>query len=47
MARGQCKYTSSGKQNKNADYPGQHHWLELDNNPGRKYLDEFDNQIIV
>jgi type I restriction-modification system DNA methylase subunit len=32
--RGQCKYGRERK-NKNADkkYPGQHHWLELDNNP--------------
>jgi hypothetical protein len=32
-ARGQCRYTSSGKVNINHDYLGQHHWLELDNNP--------------
>jgi len=36
--RGQCRYTSSGKVNK-GDYPGQHHWLELDNNPSEEYFD--------
>ncbi|HFD87355.1 MAG TPA: class I SAM-dependent DNA methyltransferase, partial [Gammaproteobacteria bacterium] len=35
--RGQCRYTSSGKQSE-GDYPGQHHWLELDNNPKDDYL---------
>jgi hypothetical protein len=45
--RGQCRYTSSGKPNTNAPYPGQHHWLELDNNPRREYLDDFSKQKIV
>ena len=44
--RGQCRYTSSGKL-KNGDYPGQHHWLELDNNPKDEYLDEFSKDKIV
>ena len=45
--RGQCRYTSSGKVNTNKDYPGQHHWLELDNNPCQEYLDDFSKQKIV
>jgi len=45
--RGQCRYTSSGKQNKNTDYQGQHHWLELDNNPSQKYLEDFYKQKII
>jgi len=45
--RGQCKYTSSGKPNPNAEYPGQHHWLELDNNPRREYMDDFNKQKII
>lgn len=35
--RGQCRYTSSGRINE-GDYPGQHHWLELDNNPSEEYF---------
>jgi len=31
--RGQCKYNRQSKENINKDYAGQHHWLELDNNP--------------
>ena len=45
-ARGQCRYTNSGNQ-KLGDYPGQHHWLELDNNPKEEYLDEFEKKKIV
>ena len=45
--RGQCRYTSSGKKNTNKPYPGQHHWLELDNNPRQEYLDDFSKQKIV
>ena len=45
--RGQCRYTSSGKVNTLKDYPGQHHWLELDNNPSKEYLDDFSKQKIV
>ncbi|WP_297889707.1 Eco57I restriction-modification methylase domain-containing protein [Sulfurihydrogenibium sp.] len=44
--RGQCRYTRSGKQI-NRDYPGQHHWLELDNNPTDEYLKEFEKEKIV
>jgi hypothetical protein len=45
--RGQCRYTASGKLNLNAEYPGQHHWLELDNNPRQEYMDDFSKQKIV
>ena len=45
--RGQCRYTSSKKVNTSKSYPGQHHWLELDNNPSDKYLDDFSKQKIV
>ena len=38
-ARGQCRYTRSTTSNDRTDYPGQHHWLELDNNPRDDYLD--------
>jgi hypothetical protein len=40
-ARWQCRYTSSGKISQNWEYFWQHHWLELDNNPSDKYLDDF------
>jgi hypothetical protein len=48
-ARGQCRYTSSGKANSNKDalYHGQHHWLELDNNPTLEKLDDFNRQKIM
>ena len=39
--RGQCRYTASKKVKVDGDYPGQHHWLELDNNPTREKLDDF------
>ncbi len=44
--RGQCRY-SRGPQNSNKPYPGQHHWLELDNNPKDSYLREFEKEKIV
>jgi adenine-specific DNA-methyltransferase len=44
--RGQCRYGRTGKQS-NADYPGQHHWLELDNNPRDEYLAEFEKEKVV
>jgi adenine-specific DNA-methyltransferase len=44
--RGQCRYGRRGKQF-SADYPGQHHWLELDNNPRDEYLAEFDKEKVV
>ncbi len=44
QARGQCT-------NKPATdlkpYLGQHHWLELDNNPNREYLSQFEKEKIV
>ena len=45
--RGQCRYTSSGKPKPGAEYPGQHHWLELDNNPSISFLDDFNKQKII
>ena len=47
--RGQCRYTASGKPNlkQGVPYPGQHHWLELDNNPRQEYMDDFSKQKIV
>ena len=47
--RGQCRYTSSGKPNKNptAGYPGQHHWLELDNNPTLEKLEDFSKPKVM
>ena len=50
--RGQCRYLSSGKIHHSSDrdypgYPGMHHWLELDNNPRQKYMDDFSKQKIV
>ena len=45
--RGQCKYTRTGGKNLNKDYFGQHHWLELDNNPTDEYLKEFEKEKIV
>ena len=46
-SRGQVRYTSSKKVREGAEYPGQHHWLELDNNPCDKYLEDFLKQKIV
>jgi hypothetical protein len=45
--RGQCRYTRTGEKRLNKDYPGQHHWLELDNNPTDEYLREFEKEKIV
>lgn len=45
--RGQARYTSSGKPKIGAEYPGQHHWLELDNNPRKEYMDDFNKQKIL
>ena len=39
--RGQCRYSRSRRSNANQDYDGQHHWLELDNNPKDNYLHNF------
>ncbi len=45
--RGQARYTSSRKPSPNINYPGQHHWLELDNNPSDKYLNQFKKEKII
>ena len=38
--RGQCTYARS-RRDPSPDYRGQHHWLELDNNPSDDYLSLF------
>ena len=38
--RGQCRYGGKGNQ-------GQHHWLELDNNPSDTYLAEFAKEKLI
>jgi hypothetical protein len=45
--RGQCRYSSGYKVNVNSDYPGQHHWLELDNNLKDSYLNQFALEKVV
>jgi type I restriction-modification system DNA methylase subunit len=50
--RGQARYNSSGSAANPLDknyrgYPGQHHWLELDNNPSLDLLDDFNKQKII
>ncbi|MBU1635100.1 Eco57I restriction-modification methylase domain-containing protein [bacterium] len=40
-ARGQCKTSRNGAST------GQHHWLELDNNPSESYIAAFDEPKIV
>ena len=45
--RGQCRYTSSGSPKPDYEYVGQHHWLELDNNPRKEYMDDFSKHIIA
>ncbi|GAA9460136.1 class I SAM-dependent DNA methyltransferase [Helicobacter pylori] len=44
--RGQCRYSRDHKIAIKS-YPGQHHWLELDNNPKDSYLQEFEKEKIV
>ena len=39
--RGQCKYTRGSVENN--DFAGQHHWLELDNNPKQDIIDVFES----
>lgn len=47
-ARGQCKYGRERKVGgKSKPYPGQHHWLELDNNPGDSYIKKFQEPKIL
>ena len=43
-ARGQCTNKPATEKK---PYTGQHHWLELDNNPTRKYLESFEKEKIV
>ena len=45
MARGQCTYERGNT--KHPDYTGQHHWLELDNNPNESYLSLFSKDYIA
>lgn len=45
--RGQCRYSRQSKASGQASYPGQHHWLELDNNPSDEYLDLFQKPKII
>lgn len=45
--RGQVKKTSGGKVNLKKDYPGQHHWLELDNTPSLEYISLFRKPKIM
>ena len=45
-SRGQCKSSRSGKQ-QSPDYPGQHHWLELDNNLSEAQLSAFEEQKVI
>lgn len=47
-ARGQCKSDRERKINDSGKpFPGQHHWLELDNNPGDSYLNLFQQPKII
>ena len=47
QARGQCRYARGNKTDTGKGYSGQHHWLELDNNPKDSYLREFAKPKIV
>lgn len=47
-ARGQCQYGRERKVNDDSKpFPGQHHWLELDNNPTESYLNLFLQPKII
>jgi adenine-specific DNA-methyltransferase len=46
-ARGQCQYSRSRTAANEGEFPGQHHWLELDNNPTDEYLDLFREPKII
>ena len=48
-ARGQCQYGRERKANDDASrtYPGQHHWLELDNNPDSDFISQFSKPKIM
>ena len=45
--RGQCRYSRAGKNGAKTDYEGQHHWLELDNNPKDEYIGMFEKEKVV
>lgn len=45
--RGQCQYGKKKGITSEEDYPGQHHWLELDNNPSKAYLELFKKEKLV
>lgn len=42
--RGQAKTMANKKVRMVGDFPGQHHWLELDNNPSLEKLNNFKNK---
>ena len=46
-ARGQCQYSRSRIKSNDDGFPGQHHWLELDNNPTDDYLGLFPEPKII
>jgi adenine-specific DNA-methyltransferase len=46
-ARGQCQYSRSRTAVNQGVFPGQHHWLELDNNPTDDYLNLFREPKII
>ena len=47
-ARGQCRYVRSGRsRSRNLGYDGQHHWLELDNNPKDDYISLFAKEKLL
>ncbi|MFN3408983.1 MAG: Eco57I restriction-modification methylase domain-containing protein [Limisphaerales bacterium] len=46
-ARGQCQYSRSRTSAGDEAFPGQHHWLELDNNPTDDYLNLFREPKII
>ncbi len=45
--RGQCQYSRSRTAANGGAFPGQHHWLELDNNPTDDYLNLFREPKII
>jgi hypothetical protein len=44
--RGQCRYSRSNKESKK-EFPGQHHWLELDNNQSSDYFQLFEKEKLI
>jgi len=45
-ARGQCSYSRASRVEAGA-FPGQHHWLELDNNPQDEYLKSYQADKLI